>query len=110
MKALYFAYEYIPGAETLEEHFLRDPTKDKTPIPEDTLWSVIIQIISGLKKIHSMGLACRILVPSKILICGVRNRYFFFISLINQNTNYEQGNYFETTNEKNAEIFLFVMR
>jgi PAB-dependent poly(A)-specific ribonuclease subunit 3 len=74
IQSLYFAYEYFPGAETLEERFLRDPTKEKPLIPEDTLWSIIIQVISGLKVIHSMGLAYRILNPSKILICGIRNR------------------------------------
>jgi len=47
-------------------------------MPESTLWSIIIQITSALKAIHSAGLAARTLKPSKILVTD-KNRYIFFI-------------------------------
>lgn len=69
--ALFFSYDYHPGAENLDaKHF----NQSNELIPESTLWSYIIQLLSLLRTVHNAGLACRILVPSKILVTG-RNRY-----------------------------------
>lgn len=37
-------------------------------MPEQVLWSYIVQIASALKVIHSAGLAARVIEPSKILV------------------------------------------
>lgn len=69
--SLFFSYDYHPGAENLDaKHF----NQSNELIPESTLWSYIIQLLSLLRTVHNAGLACRILVPSKILVTG-RNRY-----------------------------------
>jgi PAB-dependent poly(A)-specific ribonuclease subunit 3 len=42
-------------------------------VPEATLWGYIVQIASALKAIHSIGLAARLLTPSKIILTS-KNR------------------------------------
>lgn len=42
-------------------------------LPERILWSYIAQIANGLKAIHTAGLACRTIEPTKIILTG-RNR------------------------------------
>jgi PAB-dependent poly(A)-specific ribonuclease subunit 3 len=83
--SLIVVYDYHPASVTLHEyHFGGDTDKssgginnnNNTPgirIDEVTLWSYITQLVSALKFIHSLGLACRILEPTKILVTG-RNR------------------------------------
>jgi PAB-dependent poly(A)-specific ribonuclease subunit 3 len=44
-----------------------------THVPEQTIWSYMVQIASALKTIHSNQLAAQVLHPSKILITG-KNR------------------------------------
>eukprot|EP00053_Salpingoeca_punica_P015251 m.140121 g.140121 ORF g.140121 m.140121 type:complete len:615 (-) comp16664_c0_seq2:177-2021(-) len=62
-----FVYEYHPNCETLlNRHFSGPPT----PIPEQLLWTYIIQMTSALRTIHSLNLACRVFEPSKILVSG----------------------------------------
>eukprot|EP00096_Caligus_rogercresseyi_P006307 TRINITY_DN2264_c0_g1_i3.p1 TRINITY_DN2264_c0_g1~~TRINITY_DN2264_c0_g1_i3.p1 ORF type:complete len:588 (+),score=166.05 TRINITY_DN2264_c0_g1_i3:240-1766(+) len=39
-----------------------------TPLPENVIWTYIIQLTSALRQIHSAGLAYRTLDPTKILI------------------------------------------
>lgn len=39
-------------------------------MPEKLLWSYIIQLSSAMRVIHSAGLACRMIDPSKILLIG----------------------------------------
>ncbi len=63
------AYDYFPGADTLEERFLRASPQGQVPIPEDVMWSITVQIASALRAIHSAGLSCRVF-PSKVLISG----------------------------------------
>jgi PAB-dependent poly(A)-specific ribonuclease subunit 3 len=73
--SLCFVYDYFPGAVTLAQRYLPSAvsTAPIQAIPEATLWSFIVQMVSALKAIHSAGLACRVLHPSKIIITG-RNR------------------------------------
>jgi len=68
--SLFFTYEFFPGSETLESKFL---SQQGNPISEPVLWSFICQITSALKTIHSSGLVCRVIHPSKILLTG-KNR------------------------------------
>ena len=37
-------------------------------LPESVIWTYVIQMTSALRHIHSAGLACRTLDPTKILI------------------------------------------
>ncbi|XP_037070704.1 PAN2-PAN3 deadenylation complex subunit pan3-like [Pollicipes pollicipes] len=90
-------YDYYPGAETLmARHFSQppqlngfaDPFQDPSIprpysaqknavlrqksalMPEPLIWGYIIQLTGVLRQIHSAGLACRVLDPTKILITG----------------------------------------
>jgi len=65
--SLIFVYDYYPLSVTLESKYL-NPLNQGNEMPESTLWSIIIQITSALKAIHSAGLAARTLKPSKILV------------------------------------------
>ncbi|KAJ9121644.1 hypothetical protein QFC22_002264 [Naganishia vaughanmartiniae] len=69
-----FAYDYHPKSKTLfEEHLSSGPTPPGQPfagISERILWSYVAQISNGLKAIHTAGLACRTVEPTKILLTG----------------------------------------
>ncbi|XP_063596077.1 PAN2-PAN3 deadenylation complex subunit pan3-like [Penaeus indicus] len=43
-------------------------------LPEATLWNYIIQLTGALRTIHTQGLACRTLDPSKILLTDNKSR------------------------------------
>mmetsp|Transcript_1634 Transcript_1634/g.3780 ORF Transcript_1634/g.3780 Transcript_1634/m.3780 type:complete len:721 (+) Transcript_1634:251-2413(+) len=65
--SLVFVYDYLPNASTLENsHFTK-------PCPENLLWVYISQLALALRHIHSVGLAARVVEPSKILVSH-RNR------------------------------------
>lgn len=91
--SLILVYQYFPQAITLTQQYFNDPQSSglggtgnsifsatnrpysqqhailKTRLlPENLLWHYIIQISSSLRLIHSMGLAYRVLDPSKVLI------------------------------------------
>ncbi|XP_071050850.1 PAN2-PAN3 deadenylation complex subunit PAN3 isoform X2 [Onthophagus taurus] len=93
--SLVFVYDYHPGSETLlSKHFTPDQlngytdpfANDPSPrpysqqknnilrhqqsnrLPESLIWNYIIQLTSALRIIHSAGLACRSLDPTKIII------------------------------------------
>lgn len=44
-------------------------------LPENEIWSLIMQITAGLKAIHQAGLACRTLDPTKLIMTGKRVRF-----------------------------------
>jgi PAB-dependent poly(A)-specific ribonuclease subunit 3 len=46
-------------------------------LPENEIWSIIMQITAGLRTIHASGLACRTLDPTKIVLIGKRIRLSF---------------------------------
>jgi PAB-dependent poly(A)-specific ribonuclease subunit 3 len=74
--AVVFAYDYHPKSKTLyEEHLGTGPGPGQpfAGISERILWSYVAQISNGLKAIHTAGLACRTVEPTKILLTG-RNR------------------------------------
>ena len=39
-------------------------------VPEPVIWSYICQLVSALRAIHTAGLACKVLIPSKVLLTG----------------------------------------
>jgi len=76
------AYDYYPNAQTLFElHIKQKPpvfqhgrlSAVSTALPEATLWSYIIQIASGIKAVHEVGLAVRMVDATKIMVTG-KNR------------------------------------
>lgn len=74
--SLIFVTDYHPLSETLaQKHFTpssssRFPTRHSQQLPEQTLWSYIVQIASALKAIHIEKLAARVLEPNKVLLTG----------------------------------------
>lgn len=79
--SLIFVTDYHPMSKTLADQHLDGPNRYQgrvggtsgSHIPEPILWSYVTQIASALKAIHSVGLAARIIDPSKILLTG-KNR------------------------------------
>uniref|UniRef100_A0A182TFG3 PAN2-PAN3 deadenylation complex subunit PAN3 n=1 Tax=Anopheles melas TaxID=34690 RepID=A0A182TFG3_9DIPT len=98
--SLVMVYDYHPGSQTLlskyftsvpETNGYTDPfagearpfshksslhrTAATSLLPENEIWSIIIQLSAGLRAIHQAGLACRTLDPTKIIVTGKRIRY-----------------------------------
>ena len=78
-------YDYHPNAETLFSLHMKPkpPTfqsgrlqqsKDGSLLPEQTLWSYIIQLASAIQAVHDAGLAVRVVDSTKILVTS-KNRY-----------------------------------
>ncbi|KAL4660157.1 PAB-dependent poly(A)-specific ribonuclease subunit PAN3 isoform X1 [Arapaima gigas] len=88
--SLVFSYDFHAGAETMFSRHFNDPTTDsyftkrkwvgqhEPPpprqhaglLPESLIWAYIVQLSSALRTIHTAGLACRVMDPTKILITG----------------------------------------
>uniref|UniRef100_A0AAV2L729 PAN2-PAN3 deadenylation complex subunit PAN3 n=1 Tax=Knipowitschia caucasica TaxID=637954 RepID=A0AAV2L729_KNICA len=87
--SLVFSYDFHAGAETMYSRHFNDPTADsfftkrkwgqhEPPpprqhaglLPESLIWAYIVQLSSALRTIHTAGLACRVMDPSKIVITG----------------------------------------
>eukprot|EP01107_Rhizomastix_libera_P014689 TRINITY_DN4844_c0_g1_i1.p1 TRINITY_DN4844_c0_g1~~TRINITY_DN4844_c0_g1_i1.p1 ORF type:complete len:682 (+),score=162.38 TRINITY_DN4844_c0_g1_i1:33-2078(+) len=75
---LFFAYDFHPGAITLEnlmqQHLVATSSSERC-IPEDMAWSILCQLSSAIIFAHERGLSCRTICPSKILLtsrCRVR--------------------------------------
>ncbi|XP_037907770.1 PAN2-PAN3 deadenylation complex subunit PAN3 isoform X2 [Hermetia illucens] len=100
--SLVLVYDYHPGSQTLlakyftptqESNGYTDPfpgearpfshksnlqrTANGPLLPETTIWSIIMQLTSGLRAIHQASLACRALDPTKIIVTGKRVRFSF---------------------------------
>uniref|UniRef100_A0AAG5D5N0 PAN2-PAN3 deadenylation complex subunit PAN3 n=1 Tax=Anopheles atroparvus TaxID=41427 RepID=A0AAG5D5N0_ANOAO len=98
--SLVIVYDYHPGSQTLlskyfasvpETNGYTDPfagearpfshksamhrTSATSLLPENEIWSIIIQLSAGLRAIHQAGLACRTLDPTKIIVTSKRIRY-----------------------------------
>lgn len=77
--SLIIVTEYHPLSKTVaEQHSLAKPRfQGNRPVvahvPEQSLWSYVVQIASALKSIHSNGLAARVILPSKTVITS-KNR------------------------------------
>ncbi|XP_072567465.1 PAN2-PAN3 deadenylation complex subunit PAN3 [Paramormyrops kingsleyae] len=88
--SLVFSYDFHAGAETMAARHFNNPTADcyftkrkwagqhEPPpprqhaglLPESLIWAYIVQLSSALRTIHTAGLACRLMEPSKIIITG----------------------------------------
>ncbi|XP_075775337.1 PAN2-PAN3 deadenylation complex subunit PAN3 isoform X2 [Pelodiscus sinensis] len=87
--SLVFAYDFHAGGETMMSRHFNDPSADAyfskrkwgqhdgpLPrqhaglLPESLIWAYIVQLSSALRTIHTAGLACRVMDPTKILITG----------------------------------------
>ncbi|KAI9825533.1 MAG: hypothetical protein M1819_000525 [Sarea resinae] len=75
--SLIFVTDYHPLSKTLAEHHFPSTRFQGRPagghVPEQVLWSYVMQISSALKAIHDAGLAARIIDASKILLTS-KNR------------------------------------
>ena len=77
--SLIIVTDYHPTAQTLADtHFAvgRHPSGSRTSgrvLPENELWSYIVQLASALKAIHEGGQAAQTVTPSKILLTS-KNR------------------------------------
>lgn len=76
-RSLVFTQDYFPLAQTLVEVHLTQIPKDHRyrggpiqlpKIPENVIWSYVVQIANALRAIHSRDLAARCLDPSKIIV------------------------------------------
>lgn len=69
---LVFAYAFPGRAESVAAIFLAD--RPRPPLPEDALWALATQLLSGVAACHARGLALRgALDPAAVLVVG-RNR------------------------------------
>ncbi|XP_038617756.1 PAN2-PAN3 deadenylation complex subunit PAN3 isoform X1 [Tachyglossus aculeatus] len=87
--SLVFAYDFHAGGETMMSRHFNDPSADAyftkrkwgqhdgpLPrqhaglLPESLIWAYIVQLSSALRTVHTAGLACRVMDPTKILITG----------------------------------------
>ncbi|GAB1290490.1 PAN2-PAN3 deadenylation complex subunit PAN3 [Apodemus speciosus] len=87
LPSLVFAYDFHAGGETMMSRHFNDPNSDAyftkrkwgqhdgpLPrqhaglLPESLIWAYIVQLSSALRTIHTAGLACRVMDPTKILI------------------------------------------
>jgi len=70
--SLIFVTDYFPLSKTLvEQHSAstnRFGNRGHTAVPEQVLWTYIVQIASAMKTIHAANLAIRCMNPSKILL------------------------------------------
>ncbi|KAI9710066.1 MAG: hypothetical protein M1812_007530 [Candelaria pacifica] len=76
--SLVFVTDYHPSSKTLAEQHLGSLSRFSTRptgayIPEQVLWSYMVQVASALKTIHGAGLAVRSIDASKILVTS-KNR------------------------------------
>lgn len=75
-RSLVVVVDYHPLAQTVADKFFSRAaisSRANQIIPEQEIWSYIVQLANGLKSIHSNGLAARTLVPSKVLVTS-KNR------------------------------------
>ncbi|XP_040023471.2 PAN2-PAN3 deadenylation complex subunit PAN3 isoform X2 [Gasterosteus aculeatus] len=58
------------ASNTWGQHEPPPPRQHAGLLPESLIWAYIVQLSSALRTIHTAGLACRVMDPSKILITG----------------------------------------
>lgn len=90
--SLIVVYDYMAGAETLLSRYFRNPEtgamnfsdrfsnrppNSKNLLPENELWWIIMQLTAAVRVIHTNGLACRNLDPTKVIFTGKRIRLSF---------------------------------
>lgn len=63
-RAVFFVHQYISGAASIRDQFFMG----NQYISENLLWSAICQLVTVLRRIHTAGLACRILDSRHVLV------------------------------------------
>lgn len=77
--SLVIVYDFVPSATTLlHRHF----ASHASPIPEQLLWSYIIQLTSALHAVHTAGLTCRIIDLTKIIVTGKSRLYLSGVGIL----------------------------
>ncbi|KAI9888744.1 MAG: PAB-dependent poly(A)-specific ribonuclease subunit 3 [Vezdaea aestivalis] len=77
--SLIFVTDYHPLSKTVADEYITPSLRHQNsrhhmqPVPEQLLWSYLVQIGSGLKSIHENGLAARLIDASKVLLTS-KNR------------------------------------
>ncbi|KAH0556524.1 hypothetical protein GP486_005596 [Trichoglossum hirsutum] len=76
--SLVFVMDYHPLSKTLADNHFGTAGRFQgrpsgTHVPEQVLWSYIVQVSSALKTIHSSGLSARLIEPTKVLLTS-KNR------------------------------------
>ena len=71
--SLFFVTDYHPCSETLaQKHFgglsRNSKPHNAPPIPEQLMWSYLVQIANALKAIHEVGLAAKVIDPTKVIL------------------------------------------
>lgn len=66
-RAVFFLYDYYPGARTLLDRFLDPNNGGGLPFPESVVWSCVTQLVSAIRAVHSANLACRSIQLNHIL-------------------------------------------
>jgi len=64
-KAVFFIHDYFPGAKSLKQLFLDN---NNLELDEKMLWSIIVQISTAIRAIHSHRIAYRMVHPNHILM------------------------------------------
>ena len=67
-KALFIVHDFLPGAQTLRDFILSRGSN--ALLPENVIWSILTQVLSGVRAVHNAGLSCRDLSPARILLTG----------------------------------------
>lgn len=97
--SLILVTDYHPCSKSLaEEYFKISPMQSRfhgrqttsSHIPEQVLWGYLVQIASALKAIHGMGLAARLITPSKVLLTS-KNRIRLNACAIMDVVQYDNG-------------------
>jgi len=73
--SLIFVTDYHPRSETLAQKHITPITRfshrsTNAHVPEQLLWSYVVQVANALKVVHSAGLAARVIDPSKVILTG----------------------------------------
>lgn len=100
--SLVLVMDYHACSKSLaEEHFktapmarfhggVRQAASSSSHVPEQVLWGYLVQIASALKAIHGVGLAARLITPSKVLLTS-KNRIRLNACAILDVVQYESG-------------------
>lgn len=77
--ALFFVYAFIPGAQTLKEYYFDTQVDISTKyhvtryppdilIPEQVLWSYIVQLVSLIHSVHASNMSCRAIYITHVIM------------------------------------------
>jgi len=73
--SLTFAHDFIFGAMTLHERFMRPLSADMGDISEDLVWSYVAQLSSAMRFVHCRNKAFRCINAAKVLVTAQHRLY-----------------------------------